>query len=101
VGKRRLEGEWALGKMVVKENGAKCWALVGRSLGLGRYAWCCLDIPAIPTFALFQCFPIFQYSRFFDLYTYIYAYIHIHRVTQGCCLSSGYFLLARGVWGGC
>jgi hypothetical protein len=31
-------GGWALGKMVGKEDGGRCWTLVGRSLGLGTYA---------------------------------------------------------------
>jgi hypothetical protein len=49
--KREVGGGWALGKMGGKEEGRRCWTLVGRSLGLGRYAWSCLVIPAIPAFA--------------------------------------------------
>jgi hypothetical protein len=59
--------------MVRKEDGGRWWTLGGRSLGLGRYTWFCLNIPAIPAFALFQYFLIFQHSRFFDIYIYIYG----------------------------
>jgi hypothetical protein len=30
---------------------------------VGQIAWCCLYIPEIPAFALFQCFPTFQQLR--------------------------------------
>jgi hypothetical protein len=53
---------WALGKMVGKEEGERCWTLAGKSLGLGRYACCYLDSPAVPAFVLFQCFLTFQQS---------------------------------------
>jgi hypothetical protein len=49
--------EWTLGKMVGKEDEGRWWTLVGRSLGLGRYSCCFLNIPE---FALFQCFSTFQ-----------------------------------------
>jgi hypothetical protein len=40
--KHPVAGGLALGKVVGKENGVRCWTLVGRSLGLGSYA-CCLE----------------------------------------------------------
>jgi hypothetical protein len=97
--KREVGGAWTLGKMVGKEDGGRCWTSVGRSLGLGfglgKYVWCCLNIPGIPAFALFQCFLTFQYSRLFE-YICIYIYIYMFIQAQRHYLSSGYFLLVRG-----
>jgi hypothetical protein len=57
-------GGWALDKMVGKEDGGEVLDISGKVIGsLGRYACCFLDIPAIPVFALFQCFLTFQQGR--------------------------------------
>jgi hypothetical protein len=46
--------------MVGKEDGGRSFTLAGRSLGLGRYECCFLDIPS---FTFFQCSSTFQHRR--------------------------------------
>jgi hypothetical protein len=91
-GKREFGGGLTLHKMVGKEDGGRCWTLVGWSLKLVSYA-CCFSLAflsEVAMFALFQSFSTFQHSRLFDIY-----------MARERCLSFGYFLLARGGVGVC